>query len=355
MNSSISDSISTLYAQSTNQIFNEFKSSTSNQLKQKQYEIYYSKCIDELSQINTDEIEAKCHLMQDAISSRIDSIAKTKMNLISNVSKVDSTANSLSIENYISNTNSLKNQYKVLLDKIDQLELESPVDSIKKAKTEYDNSNQHLILQPLLTSLIEKRKFFDLVKKEKISKHKILEEKQATFNENKAKIEKLTKEYNENSSRMEKELDINNTIQKGIDQLSSDLSKVDSLVGSQDEVINNKVKEIMSTVEKNQNEIKEMKTFIEKTSKDMKVVYRMLAGVAFWIKLNRIRTEKENDKKVKEMMNKITEENNMMSNSFKEKESQCKEKMQKRDELIKERDYNHKMNEKIRKILKRIK
>ena len=256
MNSSLSDSISSLYAQTTNQVFNEFKTSTSNQLKQKQYELYYSKCVNELAQINTDEIEAKCHLMQEGISNRIDSIAKTKMNLVSNSVNVDTSAESLSIENYVSNTKALKNQYKMLLDKIDQLELDSPLDSMKKAKTEYENSNQHLILQPLLTSLIEKRKFFDLVNKEKISKHKILEEKQATFNENKAKIEKLTKEYNVNSSRMEKELDINNAIQKGIDKLSNDMANVDTLVGSQDEVINQRIEEKKRDIEKNQGEIK---------------------------------------------------------------------------------------------------
>ena len=355
MNSSLSDSISSLYAQTTNQVFNEFKSSTSNQLKQKQYELYYTKCINELTQINTDEIEAKCHLMQEAISNRMDSIAKTKMNLISNSVNVDTSADSLSIENYVSNTNSLKNQYKVLLDKIDQLELDSPLDSMKKAKTEYDNSNQHLILQPLLTSLIEKRKFFDLVNKEKISKHKILEEKQATFNENKAKIEKLTKEYNVNSSRMEKELDINNSIQKGIDKLSSDIANVDTLVGSQDEVINQRIEEIKQNIEKNQGEIKEMKQFLEKTINNSKAIYRELVGLSLWMVMKRLKKEKELGVIVKEKMKKISYENDMIINSFKEKEMKCKEKMKEKEPLIKERDYNHRMIEKVRMVVKSIK
>ena len=352
MNSSLSDSISSLYAQTTNQVFNEFKTSTSNQLKLKQYELYYSKCVNELAQINTDEIEAKCHLMQEGIANRIDSIAKTKMNLVSNSVNVDTSAESLSIENYVSNTKALKNQYKMLLDKIDQLELDSPLDSMKKAKTEYENSNQHLILQPLLTSLREKRKFFDLVNKEKISKHKILEEKQATFNENKAKIEKLTKEYNVNSSRMEKELDINNAIQKGIDKLSNDMANVDTLVGSQDEVINQRIEEMKRDIEKNQGEIKEMKEFLEKSINNSKGIYRALVGQSLWMMMKRLKKEKEIGVIVKEKMKRISDENDMLINLFKEKERKCKEKMKEKEPLIKERDYNHRMIEKMRMIVK---
>lgn len=347
MKQNLEENISSLYSQVTNQLFNEYKTSSSLSQKQNQYNMYYTKCIKELNKIETDNIEKECLLLESKIKERIEKIGQAKANLITNSLKINSKDELISVENYIKNTNSLKEQFKDINEKINYLDLENPIDSIKKAKNEYENSNEHLLLQPLLTSLSEKRKFYDLVNKEKSSKLKILEEKKATNTENKLKIERLTKEYNTNSERMAKELEINENLHKEIENLNTELSNLGS------DIKNNNLMEEQKKIEQKtknlQEEVQKMKTFLENSKNEKFLICEKICGMVCLLQIVKNKKIKNYEKFVDEEIKKISKENEEIITKFLDLESKCLTKIKEENDEIKQRD---ELNNKINKFLK---
>ena len=347
MKQNIAENISSLYSQVTNQLFNEYKASSSISQKQNQYNMYYTKCVEELKKIETDNIEKECLLLENKIKERIEKIGQTKTNLITNSVKINSKDELISVENYIKNTNTLKEQFKDLNEKINCLDLKNPIDSIKKAKNEYENSNEHLLLQPLLTSLIEKRKFYDLVNKEKSSKLKILEEKKATNKENKLKIERLTKEYNTNSERMAKELEINEKLHKEIEKLNIELSNLGSDIKGNNMV--EEQKNLEQKIQNSQEEIQKLNNFLEKSKKEKNLICAKICGMVCLLIMNKNKTIRRYEKFVGEEIKKISKENEEIITQFLDLENKCLLKMKEEKDEIKLRD---ELNKKINKYLK---
>ena len=65
---------------------------------------------------------------------------------------------------------------------------------------------------------------------------------------------------------------------------------------------------------------KEMKEFLEKSINNSKGIYRALVGQSLWMMMKRLKKEKEIGVIVKEKMKRISDENDMLINLFKEKE-----------------------------------
>ena len=229
MEKNLVEQIQSYYQKNNQMIFKKFKDELSINESEQNYINYYQKCMNLLNEIDEISIFTDCSKIEKDIKERIDQINLTKLDLISAVKEAKiigiNKNDENEILNYKSNDEDLKKKINELNNQIENLDLDSSLESLKKVKIENEKDSDYSF-QPYYSNLNEKIKFYHLVKREKKSKLISLEEKKTTLNNNNFKIEKLKKEYTKNTERMKSELECNENLQKDITNLNNKIEEI---------------------------------------------------------------------------------------------------------------------------------
>ena len=297
--------VSALYNQHTQSMFTEYKTQFSSEQKLKQHSLYFKKCLNELNAIELPSKATQYDTLATSIQTRLERINKTKQTL----SSIPSTP-VIQVSPFLSANTSLKTEITSLLSHIDKLDLDNPVDSIKKAKNEFEHKNNSLFFQPLITTLIRLQRDYEMYFVEKQTLLKEKAEKLATAEENKHKIQKLTEEYNSNSERMTNELNVNAQLQKEIHELNMQLlSEENEGVKGNDE----RIEKVKGDVERGFMQVSEVNARVRMEEmegrKTIEEVGRMVMKVWYGMRMKRKmeRNVKGMEGKVKEVVKEVKE------------------------------------------------
>lgn len=297
--------VSALYNQHTQSMFTEYKTQFSSEQKLKQHSLYFKKCLNELNAIELSSKATQYDTLATSIQTRLEHINKTKQIL----SSIPSTP-VIQVSPFLSANTSLKTEITSLLSHIDKLDLDNPVDSIKKAKNEFEHKNNSLFFQPLITTLIRLQRDYEMYFVEKQTLLKEKAEKLATAEENKHKIQKLTEEYNSNSERMTNELNVNAQLQKEIHELNMQLlSEENGVTKGNDE----RIEKVKGDVERGFMQVSEVNAKVRmeenEGKKALEEVVKMVMKMWYVMRMKRKmeRSVKGMEGKVKEVVGEVKE------------------------------------------------
>ena len=277
MDKNLVEQIQSYYDKNNQKIFKKFKEASSNNDLEQNYINYYQKCYNLLNEIDENLIFKECSNIQNDIKDRINKINNIKNDLISAVNESKFTTSNKKDENeilnYKLNNDELKKKLENLKNQIDNLDLNSSLESMKKVKTENEKDSD-LSFQNYYSNLYEKIKFYNLVNREKKSKLTSLEEKKTTLNNNNFKIEKLKKEYTKNTERMKSELECNENLQKDISSLNNKIEEMkkikdnnfenNTILENENIKFNYKKEELIMTLKDFENQIKRNQNELDK-------------------------------------------------------------------------------------------
>ena len=182
---------------------------------------YFNKCFSILNSIKEENILNDLNQIKNEIKNRIDliNLIIQKFNEINNnLNNENKNLNNENLLNYKEKNSQIKIELNSILEKLENLNFNSFINSVKKAKNEYKNNNNSFY-QNLFTKIIEKGKLEDFLIRELKSKNNILKEKEEILNHNKNKINKLTIQFNENNKRLNDEIKKNEKIQNEINEI----------------------------------------------------------------------------------------------------------------------------------------
>ena len=277
MEKNLVEQIQSYYQKNNQMIFKKFKDELSINESEQNYINYYQKCMNLLNEIDEISIFTDCSKIEKDIKERIDQINLTKLDLISAVKEAKiigiNKNDENEILNYKSNDEDLKKKINELNNQIENLDLDSSLESLKKVKIENEKDSDYSF-QPYYSNLNEKIKFYHLVKREKKSKLISLEEKKTTLNNNNFKIEKLKKEYTKNTERMKSELECNENLQKDISSLNNKIEEMkkikdnnfenNTILENENIKFNYKKEELIMTLKDFENQIKRNQNELDK-------------------------------------------------------------------------------------------
>ena len=304
MDKNLVEQIQSYYEKNNQKIFKKFKEESSNNDSEQNYINYCQKCYNLLNEIDENLIFKECSNIQNDIKDRINKINNTKNDLISAVNETKFPISKKNEENEISNyklnNDDLKKKLENLKNQIDNLDLNSSLESMKKVKTEIEKDSD-LSIQNYYNNLYERIKFYNLVNREKKSKLTSLEEKKTTLNNNNFKIEKLKKEYTKNTERMKSELECNENLQKDISNLINKIEEVKKMKDHHFE--NNKIIE-EENIKFNHNKeelimkLKDFETQIKRNQNELNKKYYYFSSAVFLYKMTLINNKNKSEYKI---------------------------------------------------------
>ena len=199
----------------------KYKSEFNEKEKEKSHLNYFNKSLSILNSVNEENILSDFNQIKNDLKNRIDLINS----IIQKFNEIYSNDNNININNnenlinYKENNKNIKIELNSILEKLENLNFNSFINSVKKAKNDYKNNNNNSFYQNLSTKIIEKGKLEDFLLRELKSKQNILKEKEEILQHNKNKINKLTIQFNENNNRLNDELKKNEKIQNEINEI----------------------------------------------------------------------------------------------------------------------------------------